>query len=126
MTTSATSATDTLRIILDQERRRDRLIRRLCIVSWTVTILLVLVFAAMVAVPLIQMLRAFGGGMFTWSAVIATAMPLVGALWTLSLLVAALSTVGVFLRFRSASLAEIQLRLAALEDLLGGRPEGRG
>jgi hypothetical protein len=42
----------------------------------------------------------------------------------LSLLVAVLATVGVFLRFRTASLAEIQLRLAALEGMVGEREEG--
>jgi len=46
------------------------------------------------------------------------AMPLIGVLWTLSLLVSALTTVGVFLRLRTASLSEIQLRLAALEEML--------
>jgi hypothetical protein len=41
------------------------------------------------------------------------------------LLIAALSTVGIFLQVRTANLAEIQLRLATLEDLLqerGGAP----
>jgi len=47
-------------------------------------------------------------------------------LWTLCLLIAALSTVGVFLRQRTASLAEIQLRLAALEDMLGARGDASG
>ena len=39
-------------------------------------------------------------------------------LGVLSVLIATLSTVGMFLRQRTASLAEIQLRLAALEELL--------
>jgi hypothetical protein len=39
----------------------------------------------------------------------------------LSLLIARLSTVSVFLRVRTASLPEIQLRLAALEDMLASR-----
>jgi hypothetical protein len=45
-------------------------------------------------------------------------MPLFDVLWKLSLLVAGLSTVGIFLRLRTASLSEIQLRLAALEELV--------
>jgi hypothetical protein len=45
------------------------------------------------------------------------------AQWKLSLLVAGLSTVGIFLRLRTARLAEIQLRLAALEEMLAKAPE---
>ena len=46
------------------------------------------------------------------------ALPLITVLGVLSFLVAVLSTVGVFLRFRTASLAEIQTRLAAMEEML--------
>jgi hypothetical protein len=123
MTTSA-PATDTLRTILDQEKRRDRLVRRVCIAAWAVTIFIVLVFAGMVLAQLSHMMRAVTVGALHWTTLVGAAMPLVGVLWILSLLVAALSTVGVFLRFRSASLAEIQLRLATLEDMLA-RPESR-
>jgi hypothetical protein len=42
-------------------------------------------------------------------------------LGVLSLLIAVLSTVGIFLRLRTASLTEIQLRLAALEQVLASR-----
>jgi hypothetical protein len=51
------------------------------------------------------------------------AMPGLIVLGLLSVLVATLSTIGVFLRLRTASLMEIQLRLAALEDMLGARPD---
>jgi hypothetical protein len=49
------------------------------------------------------------------------AMPFVGTLGMLSVLVATVSTIGVFIRMRTSSLHEIQLRLAALEDLLASR-----
>ena len=39
----------------------------------------------------------------------------------LSVLVATVSTIGVFIRMRTSSLHEIQLRLAALEDMLASR-----
>ena len=48
-------------------------------------------------------------------------MPFLGLPWRRCLLFVALSTVGVFLRQRTASLSEIQLRLAALEEMLGAR-----
>jgi uncharacterized membrane protein len=41
----------------------------------------------------------------------------------LGLLVAILSTVGIFLRLRTASLSEIQLRLAALEEMIASHLE---
>jgi hypothetical protein len=39
-------------------------------------------------------------------------------LGALAVLIATLSTIGIFLRLRTASLIEIQLRLAALEEIL--------
>ncbi|HEY2164790.1 MAG TPA: hypothetical protein VGH04_12400, partial [Gemmatimonadaceae bacterium] len=45
-------------------------------------------------------------------------LPLVAVVGVLAVLIATLSTVGVFLRLRTASLAEIQLRLANLEEML--------
>jgi hypothetical protein len=53
------------------------------------------------------------------------AMPFVWVLGAISLLVAVLSTVGIFLRFRAASLAEIRLRLAAVEQMLTDQPNGK-
>jgi uncharacterized membrane protein len=47
--------------------------------------------------------------------------PFIIVLGVLSVLVGTLSTVGIFLRLRTASLVDIQLRLAALEDMLAGR-----
>ena len=50
-------------------------------------------------------------------------MPLFTTLLMLSVLIATLSTVAIFLRLRTATLSEIQLRLAALEDMLASRPD---
>lgn len=50
--------------------------------------------------------------------VLALTMPLIAVTGVLSVLIATVSTVGVFLRLRTASLAEIQVRLAALEQML--------
>jgi len=60
-------------------------------------------------------------GALPWATVFAAAMPLVIVLGLLSVLVATLSTIGIFLRLRAASLAEIQLRLAALEDMIAAQ-----
>jgi hypothetical protein len=111
---------------IETERRRDRFVRRVCVAAWTATFVVALVFAAFVAVPVFQMVRLVQVGAMTWAGVVGAAMPFLGVLWTLCLLIAALSTVGVFLRQRTASLAEIQLRLAALEDMLGARGDASG
>jgi hypothetical protein len=57
-----------------------------------------------------------------------SAIPRIIVLDGLGVLIATLSTIAVFLRLRRSSLAEIQLRLAALEDMLASdrdRPEAR-
>ncbi len=64
-------------------------------------------------------------GALPWMSVAGVAMPFVIALGMLTVLIATVSTIGVFLRMRTASLHEVQLRLAVLEDLLvsrGGTP----
>ena len=94
--------------LIEREKQRDRLVKRLCVAAWGVTLGIAVVAAA---------------GSVPWMTVVGAAMPFIGMLWTLALLVAALSTVGVFLRMRAASLSEIQLRLAALEEMLTSRRE---
>ena len=121
MTGSASGSTGAWGII-ENEKRRDRFVRRVSIVAWSVTLALVLLVAALVTVQIVEMTKLTGSDM-NWLLIIGSAMPLVDVLWKLSLLVAVLSTVGIFLRLRTASLAEIQLRLATLEDMLASRPD---
>ena len=77
-----------------------------------------LVYAAIVIARIMDMMRLTAVGMAPPSAAIEAALPLVTVLGLLSVLVATLCTIGIFLRLRTASLTEIQLRLAALEDML--------
>ena len=107
--------------LIDAEKRRDRLIRRLCIFSWGATFSVAVLFVVAVGVGVVEMLKGAMAGNLPWITVTGAAMPLLGALWTLCLLMAALSTIGVFLRMRTASLAEIQMRLAALEAMMTDR-----
>ena len=111
--------------LIENERRRDRFIRRVSIIAWSVTFALVLLVAALVGVQVYDMTRLARVGAVQWSTVLGSAMPLIDVLWKLSLLVAGVSTVGIFLRLRTASLAEIQLRLAALEAMLASKPDVR-
>jgi hypothetical protein len=103
---------------IEVEKRIDRTIRRVCVAAWTFTLLLALVMVAAFTAPILQMWQGARDGAMPLMAVVTSAYPLFGALWTLSLLVASLSTVGVFLRLRTASLQEIQLRLAAIEEMV--------
>src|SRR6185503_10533244 len=103
---------------IERERGRDALIRRICVAAWTATGIILILFAAITSVPVIEIARAAMRGDVPWATVVGMAMPFIGALWTLSLLAAALSTVAMFFRQRTASLADLQLRLSALEDIL--------
>ena len=111
--------------IIDNEKRRDRFIRGVCIAAWAVTFLIVLVVVVLVASSAREMYGAYTEGAVPWMTVAGSLLPLVDVLWKLSLLVAALSTVLVFLRLRTASLAEIQMRLAALEELVASQGDTR-
>ena len=112
--------------LIENERRRDRFIRRTSVIAWSVTFGLVMAIAIMVGFNVSMFVSGALEGEVPWAIVIGSLMPLVDVLWKLSLLVATLSTVAIFLRLRTASLAEIQLRLAALEELIasggGSRP----
>ena len=122
---SSTQITDRTHALIENERRRDRFIRKVSIAAWSTTVFLVLVVAAMVSVQVVEMTKAGLLGAVPWMTVMASAMPLVDVLWKLSLLVATLSTIGIFLRLRTASLTEIQLRLAALEEMIASQPDSR-
>ena len=114
---STTRSTDVWTRI-EQERRRDRFVRSLSVASWTVTIAVAVVFSVMTSMHVAQVAKAVAAGALPAGATLVAAMPLVIGLGILSLLAATLSTVGVFLRLRTASLGEIQLRLAALEQFM--------
>ena len=121
--THSASLPDEASALIENERRRDRFIRRVSIIAWSVTFLLVLLVAGLVGMQATQMARAAQVGMVPWATVVGSVMPLIDVLWKLSLLVAGLSTVGIFLRLRTASLTEIQLRLAALEAMIASKPD---
>ena len=125
MTPTSPAARPDAWALIKRERGRDHLVKRLCVAAWSVTLGIAVVAAAVVGVGVVEMMKAARAGAVPWMTVVGAAMPLIGMLWTLALLVAALSTVGVFLRMRTASLTEIQLRLAALEELITARLESK-
>lgn len=118
MTATTTEPTADRWPAIERERRRDRLVRRLCIAAWSVTFGLVLVLGVIVAMSVAHAMRAAQVGVLPWTAVFDLAMPFILVLGVVFLLIATLCTVGVFLRMRTTTLGEIQLRLAALERML--------
>ena len=118
MTKPAASASSSAWEAIENERKRDRTLRRVTVTAWTITVILVILMGVMVGTQVVQMARGALLGALPWMSVIGVAMPLVIVLGVLSVLVATLSTIGMFLRQRTASLTEIQLRLAALEGML--------
>lgn len=123
MTTTPPARTDAWAII-EKEKRRDRMIRRTSIAAWAVTCVIVLIYAAIVVMQMVDMMRLVAVGAALPGSVFHAAVPLVMVLGVISLLVATLSTIGIFLRLRTASLTEIQLRLAALEEMLRSGDRG--
>jgi hypothetical protein len=67
------------------------------------------------------MARAAMVGAVPWMTVLGSAFPGLIILGVLSVLIATLSTVAMFFRLRTATLDEIQLRLASLEEMIVNR-----
>jgi hypothetical protein len=109
--------------MIDKERRRDRFVRMVSIVAWAVTVGVVLIYGALTAVRVSRVAKLVAVGVMERMATFDAMMPFIAVVGILSLLIAVLATVGMFLRLRTASLAEIQLRLAALESLLASRSD---
>ena len=121
MTRQTVSASGKAWEAIENERRRDRLIRRVSVTAWAITLFFMCVMGVMVCIQVAELARGAMAGALPWVTVVGAAMPLIIVLSLLSVLVATLSTIGIFLRLRTASLTEIQLRLAALEDMLAAQ-----
>ena len=118
MTPGKTPAREDASALIERDKRIDRFIRRVATAAWSVTLLIALLFTAMTAIQVAQFLPGATSGDVPWMVVIGMSMPLVIVLGFLAVLIATLSTVGIFLRLRTSSLTEIQMRLAALEAML--------
>ena len=125
MTHPADSRPDAAWTAIARDQRMDRTLRRVCTLAWVVTGGALALFTLFTALQVWHGLRLVAAGVTAGAALIPVIMPLVVAVGGLALLIATLSTIGVLLRLRAASLAEIQLRLAALEGMLARGGEGR-
>ena len=111
--------------LIEKEKESERSLRRVARTAWIVAFIVMGVFVVTTLVQVIEMARAAMLGAVPWATAMALATPLLTQLGILSVLVATLSTIGMFTRLRAASLAEIQLRLAALEEMLTSTPDAR-
>jgi hypothetical protein len=124
MTPGDTSARQGASALIERDKRIDRFIRRVSIVAWSVTLLVVLLLAVMTGIQVAQFLPGASSGQVPWMVIVGLSMPLIIILGCLAVLIATLSTIAIFLRLRTSSLAEIQLRLAALEEMLADERRG--
>jgi hypothetical protein len=124
MTEHRSPARDQAWAFVEREKRIDRFIRRVSIVAWSITFFFVLIFAILTGAQVVEFARGYAQGMLPFAVVTASAIPLMTVLGFLSVLIATLSTIAIFLRLRTSSLSEIQLRLAALEEMLSKDDRG--
>ena len=103
---------------IDDDRRQERMLKRISFIAWSATFTMALVYAVLGAISTVEMVRAAMSGAVPWFTAFGSAVPLIVVLGLLSVLIAVLATIGVFARNRQATLHEIQLRLAALEESL--------
>ena len=121
MNASDTPGAERIWAAIENEKRRDRFVRRVATVAWSVTFALLLLLGVFAGLSVGQMVRAAMAGQLPWMSVFGIALPFVVVCGVVSLLIATLSTVGVFLRMRTTTLNEVQARLAALERMLASR-----
>ena len=119
---SPSSPHDAAWAVIEKERGRDRFIRRMSVAAWATTFIALLIFAAIMVQRIMLVRDRAAVGAESPGATYDAVLPLVAVIGVLAVLIATLCTIGVFLRLRTASLSEIQLRLAALEEML--RREG--
>jgi hypothetical protein len=117
------SPSDRAWAVVELEQRRDRAIRRIAIVCWAVVFGFALLYAGAYASFVIQSILEAPPENRSWGGLLFSILPALGMFMGVASTAAVIATVGVFLRFRSASMAEIQFRLASLEQLLTTRAD---
>jgi ABC-type dipeptide/oligopeptide/nickel transport system permease component len=121
MSNTKSNASNSAWDAIESEKKRDRFIRTVCKAAWAVTGVFAVLFAILVGIQVAQFAKGALDGTVPWMVVAGVAMPFVLSLGMLAVLIATVTTIGIFVRMRTASLHEIQLRLAALEDMLASQ-----
>ena len=113
--------TEEIRGWMEEEQRVDRRLHLAAKLGWSTAVVAVViygVFRIFAVVDFLRQLEAQAIPRGAWFEAAQHLMPIVYALGALGLLGGVLATIGSFVRFRTANLAEIQLRLAAIEEAL--------
>ncbi|HEX8724997.1 MAG TPA: hypothetical protein VF737_06390 [Gemmatimonadaceae bacterium] len=119
--TDTAARSDAVWSTIEQNKRTDRFIRRIGIVGWSVTVLALLGYGIIVGFQVANLVKLGAVGAVSGLMIGGALTPLIVVVGLLALLIAVLATIGSFVRMRTTNLAEIQLRLAALEELLTTR-----
>lgn len=118
ITSQRTESTERAWQAIDLEKKRDALIRRVGVLGWGAAVICLVLLGVIFGWKTIIFVKYALTGVYGWLRVLEVLMPLVVIVGVFGILVGILATALAFLRLRTASLSEIQLRLAALEDLL--------
>lgn len=103
---------------VELEKKKDKRVRTVSAVAWTITGLAIVFYGSIVFQQFLQYQRMVESGMMPSGSEWATLTPLVGVVGLVALFVAILATVGMFFRLRTSSLEELKVRLSSLEDLV--------
>lgn len=104
--------------MIEKEKSRDLLIKRISRVAWGSTLLVLSIYLIMTLQEYHKLLGLYRAGVIPYDSLSQTFVPFLIVFGCLSLVVAILTTIGMFLRLRTTSLLEIQQRLANLEHMV--------
>lgn len=112
------AAQDMIWTMIEKEKKRDKLVKLISLIAWVVTLVVMVVFLIFTIREMSKTLTLYNMGMVDSQSIIEIVTPPLLVLGGISLVIAILATVGVFLRLRTTSLLEIQQRLANLENMV--------
>lgn len=118
MSTTDNKAREQVWDLIDREKKRDKMIRRVSRIAWGTTLVILLVFLVFTIKDVTTTFRLYKSQIVAAKQVWKALVPFAIVLGSVSLIVGVLSTIGVFLRLRTTSLLEVQQRLANLEQLI--------
>ena len=115
------SATSRAWEVIENEKERNRLLARASVIAWSIALGVAAIYAILSVVEIVDFAKFDLGRGLSIIDVFPLARPIVAALGAMILVIAVLGSAALFLRMRTVSLNELQLRLAALEDVLIAR-----
>ena len=103
---------------IENEKRRDAFIKKVSKIAWGVTIGILMVFLFFAVNDIARAVELYNKEVIAFATIFTTAKPFLVTLGSVGLIIAILSTIGIFLRLRTASLLEIQQRLTNIEQMV--------